>query len=51
MLATIVILMLGLLSRRFAAYLPPFVNTYLGDALWAMMIYGYAVCYSQTGNL
>ncbi|MDD2797936.1 MAG: DUF2809 domain-containing protein [Bacteroidales bacterium] len=29
----------GLLSRKFELYLPDFVNTFLGDAIWAMMIY------------
>ncbi|MFD3447221.1 DUF2809 domain-containing protein [Microbacteriaceae bacterium 4G12] len=29
----------GLLSRRTAYVLPHFVNTYLGDALWALMIF------------
>jgi len=30
---------LGLLSRKFSGYLPEVINTYLGDALWALMIY------------
>ena len=30
---------LGLLSRRFSHYLPEFINSYLGDALWALMIF------------
>jgi hypothetical protein len=30
---------LGLLSRKFSAYLPEVINTYLGDALWALMIF------------
>ncbi len=29
----------GLLSRKFDAQLPDIVNCYLGDCLWAMMIY------------
>jgi len=30
---------LGLSSRKYAGYLPEWINTYLGDALWAVMIY------------
>lgn len=30
---------LGLLSRKFGYYLPEFVNTYIGDSLWALMIF------------
>ncbi|HEY6914185.1 MAG TPA: DUF2809 domain-containing protein [Paludibacter sp.] len=30
---------LGLLSRRFSHYLPEIINSYLGDALWALMIF------------
>lgn len=30
---------LGLLSRKFSCLLPVIINTYLGDAIWAAMIY------------
>ena len=30
---------LGILSRKFNYFLPNFINTYLGDAIWAAMIY------------
>jgi hypothetical protein len=30
---------LGILSRKFNYLLPNFINTYLGDAIWAAMIY------------
>lgn len=30
---------LGVLSRKFSYLLPDIVNTYLGDAIWAAMIY------------
>jgi NO-binding membrane sensor protein with MHYT domain len=30
---------LGILSRKFSYLLPDLVNTYLGDAIWAAMIY------------
>lgn len=29
----------GLASRRFSIHLPLWVNTYLGDALWALMVF------------
>lgn len=32
-------IMLGLLSRKFGYYLPEYLNAYLGDALWALMIF------------
>jgi len=31
-------IILGLLSRKFGYYLPEYVNSYLGDALWALMV-------------
>lgn len=31
--------MSGLASRRFSAVLPVWVNTYLGDVLWALMVF------------
>ncbi len=30
---------LGILSRKFSYLLPDVINTYLGDAIWATMIY------------
>ena len=30
---------LGLASRKYGAYLPEFVSKYVGDALWALMVY------------
>jgi CDP-diglyceride synthetase len=39
-LATVILTMaLGLLSRKFSGYFPAVIDTYLGDALWALMIY------------
>jgi hypothetical protein len=35
----IIVIILGLVSRKFASFLPSFLNTYLGDALWALMIF------------
>jgi len=32
-------IVLGLLSRKYSIYMPEVINTYLGDALWALMIY------------
>ncbi|QUG84402.1 DUF2809 domain-containing protein [Bacillus nitratireducens] len=36
---TIVVIILGLSSRKFAFALPDLLNEYLGDALWALMIF------------
>ena len=33
------VLLLGLGSRRFGAYLPSFVAEYAGDTLWALMVF------------
>lgn len=35
----IAVIILGLASRKLAYILPNFLNTYLGDALWALMIF------------
>ena len=35
----IIVIILGLCSRNMAIFLPDFLNTYLGDALWALMIF------------
>lgn len=32
-------MILGLSSRRFSSYFPNWINLYLGDALWALMIF------------
>ncbi len=29
----------GLLSRRFSAHIPDFINSFLGDSIWAIMIF------------
>ncbi|AIK39202.1 MULTISPECIES: DUF2809 domain-containing protein [Bacillus] len=36
---TIIVVILGLASRKFAYALPNLLNAYLGDALWALMIF------------
>lgn len=36
---TILVIILGLSSRKFAFALPALLNDYLGDALWALMIF------------
>jgi hypothetical protein len=36
---TIIVIVLGLLSRKIVNVIPSFINTYLGDALWALMIF------------
>lgn len=38
-LFTIVVIILGLSSRKFSFALPHLSNDYLGDALWALMIF------------
>lgn len=38
-LFTIVVVILGLSSRKFTFVLPDLLNDYLGDALWALMIF------------
>jgi len=35
----IIVIALGLLSRKMDNIIPDFLNTYLGDALWALMIF------------
>ena len=35
----IIVIILGLCSRKMANVIPDFLNTYLGDALWALMIF------------
>lgn len=35
----VIVMILGLLSRKFGYAIPDFIDTYLGDALWALMIY------------
>ena len=39
-LAVIIVMGAGLLSRKFSYIFPEIVNDYLGDSLWAVMIYG-----------
>ena len=36
---TMVVIILGLGSRKLANFIPDLLNTYLGDALWALMIF------------
>ncbi|MDC2864051.1 ribosomal maturation YjgA family protein [Bacillus sp. BP-3] len=36
---TVIVIILGLTSRKIAYVLPHILNTYLGDALWALMIF------------
>lgn len=35
----VIVMLLGLLSRKYGYVIPDFIDTYLGDALWALMIY------------
>lgn len=34
-----IVICLGLLSRRMTTYIPDIIDLYLGDSLWALMIY------------
>lgn len=36
---TVVVMILGLGSRKYGNYLPDFLREYSGDALWALMVY------------
>lgn len=48
-LFTIVVIILGLSSRKFAFTLPHLLNDYLGDALWALMIFtGFGFLFPKT---
>jgi Protein of unknown function (DUF2809) len=38
-LLTLVVMCLGLTSRRYIDYLPSFIANYAGDTLWATMVY------------
>ncbi|MCW9132355.1 DUF2809 domain-containing protein [Bacillus paramycoides] len=45
---TIIVIVLGLSSRKFAYVLPDILNAYLGDALWALMIFtGFGFLFSK----
>ena len=35
----VIVMISGLLSRKYGYVIPDFIDTYLGDALWALMIY------------
>jgi hypothetical protein len=37
--AVLLVIVAGLLSRKFSYLFPEIINNYLGDALWAVMIY------------
>ena len=48
-LFTIVVIILGLSSRKFSFALPHLLNDYLGDALWALMIFtGFGFLFPKT---
>lgn len=38
-LMTLIVMSLGLASRKWGMYLPDFISIYSGDTLWAMMVY------------
>ncbi|MGD9569102.1 MAG: DUF2809 domain-containing protein [Sedimentibacter sp.] len=39
LIMVLAVMCLGLLSRRFNAYIPDAIDLFLGDSLWALMIY------------
>lgn len=39
MFMSFIVMCLGLLSRKFVDYIPDTINLFLGDSLWALMIY------------
>lgn len=39
MLMIFIVICLGLLSRKMNSYIPDSIDLYLGDSLWALMIY------------
>ncbi|MEZ0484273.1 ribosomal maturation YjgA family protein [Fibrella aquatica] len=42
------VLVLGLASRQFGMYLPSFINAYIGDTLWALMVFfGIALVFNR----
>ena len=47
-IAALIVIILGLVSRKMAGHLPEIVNLYLGDALWALMIYLYVAINFKT---
>jgi hypothetical protein len=47
-IAALIVVTLGLVSRKMVNHLPVIVNMYLGDALWALMIYLYLAIIFKT---
>ena len=48
---TVIVIILGLGSRMLAKVLPAFLNIYLGDALWALMIFiGFGFIFRRRGT-
>jgi hypothetical protein len=47
-IAALIVIILGLASRKLSGNLPETVNMYLGDALWALMIYLYVAIIFKT---
>lgn len=39
LIMVLIVMSLGLLSRRLNTYIPDFIDLFLGDSLWALMIY------------
>lgn len=39
LIAVVVVIVLGLASRRYGNHLPPFIAEYAGDTLWAILVF------------
>lgn len=39
LIIVLIVMCLGLLSRRMTVYIPDIIDLFLGDLLWAMMVY------------
>lgn len=47
----IIVIFLGLLSRKLTDYLPNIINLFLGDSLWAMMIFFFCKLFWENWKL
>ncbi len=51
-LYTILLILLGLTSRKLVIFLPDFINLYLGDILWAWMVFiGFCFLFPKKNHL
>lgn len=50
-IAAMIVVFLGLASRKLSGNLPEILNMYLGDALWALMIYLFVAVIFKTPSI